>query len=203
MDQVGGNGAVDDAQHLTHGLGVGGEEVTQGEGDAEDPLAQWDSGKDLIGQQGGGLGHAPGAAAGAKSALFAGEGHEALEVAGVAPHPEKAVLQAPAFEVGFELLVDMIRQGFALAGQVLDKVGVMGLDKPVEQRLPGLVALVGDIVRAVPGCQHAGASDTGGGATSVWQSWRVCHVRSGQERGRDSSGLGSRLTWSNTAGHSK
>jgi hypothetical protein len=63
VDQVGRDRPVNDAQHLTHGLGVGGKQIAQGKGEADDPLAQWHIGKDLIGQQGGCLGHAAGAAA--------------------------------------------------------------------------------------------------------------------------------------------
>ena len=58
LDQVGRDRPVNDAQHLAHGLGMGGKEVAQGKGEADDPLAQWHIGEDLIGQQGGSLGHA-------------------------------------------------------------------------------------------------------------------------------------------------
>ena len=71
MDQVCRDRPVHDAQHLAHGIGVGGKQVAQGKGEAYDPLAKRDIGKHLIGQQGGGLGHAAGAAAGTKSALLA------------------------------------------------------------------------------------------------------------------------------------
>jgi type I restriction-modification system DNA methylase subunit len=66
-----------------------------------------DSGKYLIGQQGGGLGHAAGATTGAEPALLAGKRYKPLEVAFVAAHPEKAVLEAAALQVGLEFPVDM------------------------------------------------------------------------------------------------
>ena len=81
MDQVSGDRPVNDALHLAHGLGVGGKQGSNGKGEADDPLAERDIGKHLIGQQGCGLGHAAGAGAGAESALLAGKRHQPLEVA--------------------------------------------------------------------------------------------------------------------------
>ena len=132
MDQVGGDRPVNDAQHLAHGLGVGGKQVAQGKGEADDPLAKRDIGKHLIGQKGGGLGHAPGATAGAESSFFAGKRHQPLEVAVVAAYPEKAVLEATALQVGLEFPVDMVWQGFALLGQLVHKGGVVRFDELVE-----------------------------------------------------------------------
>tara|TARA_R110002124_G_scaffold74866_1_gene201055 strand:+ start:238 stop:714 length:477 start_codon:yes stop_codon:yes gene_type:complete len=94
-------------RHLAHGLGVGDKQAAQGKGGTGHPLAERDIGKHLMGQQGGGLGHAAGAAAGAESALLAGKYHQPLEVAFVAAHPEKAVFEAAALQVGFEHPVNM------------------------------------------------------------------------------------------------
>ena len=78
MDQVGGDRPVNDAQHLAHGLGVGGKQVAQGKGEADDSLAQWHIGEDFIRQQNGSLRHAAGAAAGAES-RFLQENHGAAQ----------------------------------------------------------------------------------------------------------------------------
>jgi hypothetical protein len=123
---------VNDAQHLAHGLGVGRKQVAQGKGEADDPLAKRDIGKHLIGQQGGGLGHAAGAAAGAEPSFFAGERHQPLEVALVAAHPEKAVLESAALQVGLEFPVNMVWQGFALLGQLVNQGRVVCFDELVE-----------------------------------------------------------------------
>jgi len=148
-------------------LGGGPQKVAQGKGEADDPLAKRDIGKHLIRQQGDGLGHAVGATAGAEATLLTGKRDLSLEGAFVAVYPEKAVLEAAALQVGLELLVDMVRQGISLMGHLLDKGGIVRLDKLVEQCLVGRVALVGRIAGAVPGCQHGDTSDSGIGATSV------------------------------------
>ena len=139
VGQVGRDRPANDPQHPAHRLGVGGKQVAQGKGEADDPLAQRDIGtnrqdsrfvqpqaapkgcgtslcriKDPIGQQGGGLGHAAGATAGAEPALLAGKLRgrpgQPLEVALVAAHPEKTVLETTARQVGPEFLVDMLGQ---------------------------------------------------------------------------------------------
>jgi len=95
MGQVGGDRPVNDAQHLAHGVGMGSKQVAQGEGEADDPLAQWHIGEAFIRQQGGGLGHAAGATAGTgrprQSALLAGKRYEPLEVTRIATHAKKPV----------------------------------------------------------------------------------------------------------------
>ena len=132
MDQVGGDRPVNDAQHLAHGLGVGRKQEAQGKGEADDPLAKRDIGKHLIGQQRGGLGHAACSATWAESSFFAGKRHQPLEVAFVAAHPEKAVFEAAALQVGLKFLVDMVWQGFALLGQLVHKGRVVRFDELVE-----------------------------------------------------------------------
>ena len=112
--------------------GVGGKQVAQGKGEADDPLAKRDIGKHLIRQQGGGLGHATCSAAGAGSSFFAGKRHQPLEVASAAAYPEKAVLEAAALQVSLELPVDMVWQGFAPLGHLVHKGGVVFFDELVE-----------------------------------------------------------------------
>lgn len=48
LDQVRGNAAVDDAQHLTHDLGPAGEKEAQLKGKAEHPLAHGLFGQNFI-----------------------------------------------------------------------------------------------------------------------------------------------------------
>jgi hypothetical protein len=110
---------------------VGGKQVPQRKGETDDPLAHWDIGEHLIGQQGGGLGHAAGATAGAESSLLAGERHEPLEVALIATYPQEPVFEATAFEIRFKLSTDMSRQVFTLDFQLLNQGGVVFLYKLV------------------------------------------------------------------------
>jgi hypothetical protein len=72
--------------------------------------------------------HTPGAATGAEPATFATEGHQFLVVAGLTAHPEKAMLQTPAFEVVLELPGDIARQRSALQGHKPGKFRVVALD---------------------------------------------------------------------------
>jgi hypothetical protein len=107
-------------------------QVAQGKGEADDPLAKRDIGKYLIGQQGGGLGHAAGATTGAEPALLAGKRYKSFEMTFVTAHPEKAVLEAAALQVVLEFPVDMLGQGFALLGQLVNQGGVVRFDELVE-----------------------------------------------------------------------
>ena len=105
LDQVRGDAAVDDAEHPAHDRGAAGEQETQRIRDAQHPLAHRLLGKDLVDQQRGALGHAPGATAGAETARLAAERDQVLGMAGVAAHPQEAVLETPALEVVLELLL--------------------------------------------------------------------------------------------------
>ena len=56
----------------------------------------------------------------------------------IAAYPEKSVFQSTALQVGFELPVDMVGQGFALLSQLIDQGRVVCFDNLVEQCLIGL-----------------------------------------------------------------
>ena len=99
MGQVGGDRPVNNAQHLAHSLGVGGKQVTQGKGKADDPLAKRDIGKYIIREQSSTLGHAARAAAGAETALLAAESDQVLGMTSIAAHAQETVLETPALEV--------------------------------------------------------------------------------------------------------
>ena len=70
--------------------------------------------------------------------------------------PHAPVLKASALEVGFEFSVDMVGQGFALLGQLVDQRRVVRFDELVEKCLLGLMPFVGNVAKALPAlCQHA------------------------------------------------
>ena len=83
-------------------------------------------------EKGRSLGHAAGATAWAEAPLLTGKCHQLLEVAFVAAHPEKAVFEAAALQVGLESPLDMVWEGFALLGQLVHKGGVVRFDELVE-----------------------------------------------------------------------
>jgi len=144
------NCAVHDAQHLAHGLGVSGKQVSEGKGEADDPLAKRDIGKHLIGQQGGGLGHPAGATAWIETPLLAGKRYEPLEVTLIATHPQEPVFEATAFEMRFKLSMDMSRQVFALGFKLLNEGRVVFLYKLVEQSLLWAMAFIGGVTKGMP-----------------------------------------------------
>lgn len=106
------------------------------------PLTQRTLGQDLVGQQRRGLGHAPYATRGAEAALLAAERHQRLGVAVVTMQTQEALFQAPALQVGVELLLDVIRQRPAGLGAQLTKRGILLLDEPIQQRGVGPVASI-------------------------------------------------------------
>jgi hypothetical protein len=55
-----------------------------------------------------------------------------LEMAFVAAHPEKAVFEAAALQVGLEFPVDRVWEGFALLGQLVHKGGEVRFNEAVE-----------------------------------------------------------------------
>ena len=65
-----------------------------------------------------------------------------LGMAGVAAHPQKAMLQAPATQVLLEFLLHVVRQRAFLLGHKGDERRVVLLDDLVEERVLGPVALV-------------------------------------------------------------
>jgi hypothetical protein len=147
--QVSGNRPVNDAQHLTHRLWVGGEQVSQRKGETDDPLAQWHVGKYFIGQQGRGLGHPAGAAAGAKSALLTRKRHKPLEVTLIAAYAQEPVFEASAFEICFKFSMDVCWQAFAFGFEFFNQGGVVFLYKLVEQSLLRAVAFICDVTKGI------------------------------------------------------
>jgi hypothetical protein len=68
----------------------------------------------VVGEVGRHLHHATRVAGGADAATLAGEGHEALGGARVAADAGKAVGEDAAAEVGAEIVLDPLRDGFAV-----------------------------------------------------------------------------------------
>jgi hypothetical protein len=113
VSQSGPDGAEQDPEH---GPGEGGVVVEEGAdplGDGEHPLADRQRRQDVVIEMSGDLHHAPGVAGGADAATLAGEGHEALGGAVVAPDAGEAVGQDAAAEVGPEVLLDPPRHALA------------------------------------------------------------------------------------------
>jgi hypothetical protein len=71
-------------------------------------------------------------------------------VAFVAAYPEKAMLETTALQVGLEFPVYMVRQRFALLGQLVHQGRVVRLDELIEQCLLGLMALVCGVAKCMP-----------------------------------------------------
>ena len=133
---------------------MGGKQVPQGKGEADHPLAERDIGKHHrpAGRRSRPCGgrRSWGWASPTESALLAGKRNKPLEVAFVAAHPEEAVFEATALQIGLEFPVNMVGQGFALLGQLVHQGGVVLFDELVEQCLLRLMALVGSFPKAIP-----------------------------------------------------
>ena len=69
------------------------------------------------------------------------------------------MLESAALQLGLEFPMDMVWQGFALLGQLVNQDRVVCFDELVEQCLLGLMALVGGFAKAIPAlCQHGGSA---------------------------------------------
>ena len=84
---MGGNGSVDNAQYLTHDDGLTGEQKTQWEREAEDPLAHGLMRQDFVYQQGSTVRHSSRPTTRAKTAPLTAERQQFFIVAGLAPDP--------------------------------------------------------------------------------------------------------------------
>lgn len=80
------------------------------DGEADHPLANWLDGQDFIHQMDGALGHAPPAAARAKSAFFATKRDQVFVAARLALSPQESMGQDAALEILPELLFHEVRE---------------------------------------------------------------------------------------------
>ena len=161
MDQVGRDRPVIDAQHHADGLWVSSEQVARGKGE----VAKREIGKHLVGQQGGVLGDAAGAAAGTgrpptESALPAGKPRgrpgKSVKMAVVTAHPEKAVPDGRTSDRP-RISGEHGRAGICPAGQLVHKGRVVRFDELVMQCLVSLMALVDGFAKAMPMTRGAGS----------------------------------------------
>jgi len=74
--------------------------------------------------------------------MFTTEGDQVLGMTRLAPHPQEAVFQPPAFEVALEFSLHITRQFPALLSQVGSERRIILLNDPIEQGLLGPVTLV-------------------------------------------------------------
>ena len=135
LEDVSGNPAIDDAEHLREHVGVGGQQKPQGEGQGKNPLAQRPCGEHFIDQERRSFRHPPRAAARAKAAPLTAERDELLGVARFAFDPKKTVLEAPAFAIRLELLLHVLWQQPAGRLPRGEKRRIVLLDDLIEQRL--------------------------------------------------------------------
>jgi hypothetical protein len=96
------------------------------------PLPQRLLGEDVIHDQGGAFGHPSCPAAGAEGMAFAAKGHEAFIMASAIAYPQKALFQTLAFEVVFELQLDVLWPFRALLGPLQHKSRILLL-YPLEE----------------------------------------------------------------------
>jgi hypothetical protein len=96
----------------------------------------------LVYQQGRAFGHAPGAAARAKSSALAAEGDELLGMTVRTAHAQEAMFETAALEVLIEFAHYILRQGRALRGQLACKRRVVLRDDLVEKGLFRAVASI-------------------------------------------------------------
>jgi len=93
LEDVSGDRAIDDAEHVREHVRVGGEQESQRKGQREYPLTQRLFGEHLVDEKRCGLRHSSRAAARARSAPFTAERDEFLGVAYVACHTQEAMLE--------------------------------------------------------------------------------------------------------------
>ncbi|EKK97637.1 hypothetical protein VCHC61A2_3617 [Vibrio cholerae HC-61A2] len=142
IGQPAGDHALHDAQHRANGFWLAGEQETQGVRKAQHPLPHRPRAEHLLDQVPRTLGHASRAATRAEPALLAGEGHQPLCTAVLAHHPQEAVLEYAATQVGIERLADIPGQRAALRFDPCNEVRVVRLYQRVQQRALGRVARV-------------------------------------------------------------
>ena len=113
---------------MAHDLGTAGEQEAQGKRKAQHPLAHRGLGQNLIDQQRRAFGHAPGPATGAEAPVLAAEGDQVFGVAGLTAQTQETVFEATAFEVVFELALDILRKVSAARGHLIGERGVVLVD---------------------------------------------------------------------------
>src|SRR4030067_8043 len=80
--------------------------------------------------------------AGGGPTSFAAEGNTLLLMTARAAHAQKPVFQAATLEVVIEIPLDILRQGRALDGHLIQECRIVFLDDLVQERLFGAVSCV-------------------------------------------------------------
>ena len=125
LDQMQGDDAVNDTQHLARDQRTAGEEKAQLKWKTEHPLAHRLVGEYLISEQGRTLGHAPRAAAGAKTASFTAESDQAFLVASLASYPQKSEFKPATLQVVLEFPLHVVRQYPAFLDKLPSEIRVV------------------------------------------------------------------------------
>ena len=139
------DGTHRDAENRAAELVIPGKEVAQSVRQAEDPLAHRHRRKDVVDQVCGVRRHAAAAAARTEAPSFAGERHEPLERAVVAPNPRKAARERAAGQELAELALDEPRQTVpvaVIAGLAEERFQILADDAMEDRALcvSGLIA---------------------------------------------------------------
>ena len=151
FDQVRGNAAIHDAEHLAHDRWTAGEHESRPVREAQHPLAHWLCGKGR---------YRPVAPLSAmlpkyrncrKTARFAAKRYEVLSVTRFAAHAQETVLKAAAFEVGLELALEIAWQCRSLRRQAGLERGIVVIDELIKEGAFPAMAFVGRRPKACTG----------------------------------------------------
>lgn len=140
IGQPAGDHALHDRQHRTDGIRFTDQEEALRVRETQVPLPHWPRAEHLLNQMTRTLSHTASAAAGAETALLAGERHQPLGVAVLAHHPQEAMFEHPAAKVVLELLADILRQREVRRFDACYEIRVVRLDPRAQQRARGCVA---------------------------------------------------------------
>ena len=117
MAEMGGNGTVDDSQHLAHNNRVAGEKKTERKRYTQHPLAHGLMRQDFVYEQSGTVCHTPSPATWAESPLFTAERVQFFIMAGFTAYPQESVFKPSTLEVFIKLFRHICRQIPAMTGQ--------------------------------------------------------------------------------------
>ena len=149
----GGEDAEEGGQDGAAQVAAVGDACAQREGKGEHPLADAVGGQDPVDEVGGALGHLPGVARGAESAVLAREGHDAGGITvGAAEQREARGLGDAAQQVVLELPADVRRQEAAVGLGAVEE----GVEVAVEHPVQGVFAAPRGGV-----CRHAAPGEQG------------------------------------------
>jgi hypothetical protein len=159
IGQPTGDHGMNYPQHRADRFGLAGEQEAQGVRKTQHPLPHRPRAEHLFYQVPRRLGHAPRAATRAKATLLAGEGHQPLRMAVLAHHPQEAVVEYAATQVGIQLIAHVGWQRAVFGLETCDEIRVVRLHQRVQQRACGNMARVAR--RARPGGRWGASGESG------------------------------------------